>query len=98
MVVIKGVNVFITAVDTVINKYLFSLTGIFQVLLSKQDPIEEILIKIEIKENICNVEGLITNILRDFKENIFITPKIEICVEGSLPRYEGKTKNILRIL
>lgn len=98
MLIIKGLNVFVSTIDSIINKHLLKISGIFQVLISKEDPIEDLHLKIEIKDDINNVEGLINQLIIDFKEAIHITPKIEICKEGSLPRYDGKTKKILRIL
>jgi len=98
MLVIKGLNVFMTSIDSIINKYLSFLTGIYQLLVSKEDPIEELLLKIEIKNDIGNVEELRKRIILEFKEKIHLTPGIELYAEGGLPRYEGKSKKVLRIL
>jgi phenylacetate-CoA ligase len=98
MLVIRGLNVFMTSVDTVINKFLSSITGVYQFLVSKDDPIEDIVVKIEVNDEVEDKESLKKEIIIEFKEKIYLTPIIEFYKEGDLPRTQGKTKKLLRIL
>jgi phenylacetate-CoA ligase len=38
---------------------------------------------------------LVERILSEFKNNLFIEPKIEVVEPGSLPRFEGKSKRVI---
>ena len=42
LLVIKGLNVFVSAIETVISRQVENFNGIYEVLVSRQDPIEDI--------------------------------------------------------
>ena len=99
MITIKGVNVFVSAIEKVISDNLEFLTGVFQILINKYDPIDMLLIKIEMKQRSeLQVNELKNRIIKKFKARLGIKPEIEFVSEGMLPRTEGKSKKIIRIL
>jgi len=99
MIVIKGVNVFVSALDGIIGSHLESLTGVYHVLLNKTDPVDRMFLRIEVRENHAPDDPGLRRLLTDgFKEKLEISPQIEFVPEGSLPRTEGKSKKMFRSL
>jgi phenylacetate-CoA ligase len=97
VMVIKGINVFLSSIAEVINQKLDILTGEFQVLVNRKEPIERIVIKVEVKKD--KLYPLLSNELQDcFKKTIFIKPEIEIVPEGSISSTGNKIQRIERIL
>ena len=99
MIVVKGINLFIGSLEAIINKQLHILTGAYQVLVNKSDPIDRLLIKMEIKHHSdLKKENLKQRLLDDFKTNLGVLPEIELLDADTLPRVEGKSKRLFRIL
>ena len=99
MLVIKGLNVFISAIDDIVNKFLNKITRSYQIHINKQYPIDRILLKIEIKNDCVKETEKITNeIKNDFIIKLNINPEIIVLNEGSLPLTEGKIKKVFRTL
>jgi len=99
MIVIRGVNVFVGAIDRLIGEYLGELTGLFQVFVNRTDPVDRMVLKVEVKGGSpVREEGLRRRLADDFKSRLAITPSIEFVSEGVLPRTEGKTQKLFRSL
>ena len=99
MIVIKGVNVFISAIDKIINNHLEKITSVYKILIKRNEPVDRILIKLEMRNNIINnKENFVNKIISDFKEKIGIKPEIKLVKEKSLPRVEEKTKKVYKTL
>jgi len=99
MIVVKGLNVFVNSIDRIIGEFLDVLTDVYQVLINKVEPIDKMVLNVEIRSHMrSQKEKIIKNIEEAFKHRINITPEIVALDEGSLPRTEEKAKKVLKIL
>ena len=99
VITIKGVNVFISAIESLITEYLQFFTGVFQIHIHKKEPIDRIVLKIEVKERSLILDkNLKDEISGKFRERLVIKPEIDFVLDGELPRTEGKSKKIFRDL
>lgn len=98
MITIKGVNVFISAIEKIISENLECLTGVFQVHINKTDPIDRVILKIELKDPFKPNTDFKDKLLNNFKVRIGIKPDIDLLEEGTLARTEGKSKKIFKTL
>jgi len=99
MLVIKGLNLFPSNIEQIINRNIDFITKSYQVLVNKNNPIDTIKLLLEMKKgNQINKETLKTKIIDDFVEHLEITPTVEFVQEGAIPRVEGKSQKILRTL
>jgi phenylacetate-CoA ligase len=94
MLVVRGVNVFPTAVRVVLMKFLDELTGQYQIVIETPPPLQTILVRIEYRGTgkVALHDRLRERLLENFRSQMSISPKIEFVPEGTLPRTEGKTK------
>ena len=99
MINVKGVNIFVSAIERLICEYLDTFTGVFQILINKNDPINRIVLKIEVSQIQTLYNNKIKNqLFEEFKARLGIKPEIDFVSEGKLPRTEGKSKKIVRVL
>lgn len=99
MIVVKGINLFINNLDTVIKKHLDVLTGVFHIFVNQSDPIGRILLKIERRDISGFADGAVKALLtQEFKDHCSVKPEIDFLPPGSLPRTEGKSKRLFRTL
>lgn len=99
MITVKGVNVFLTAIESLIAEYLQFFTGVFEIHLNKIEPIDKIKLRIEVKEGRLILDKNIRNEVSDkFRERLIIKPEIDFVLDGKLPRTEGKSKKIFKDL
>ena len=99
MITIKGVNVFVSAIEKVISENLKFLTGVFQIHISKIDPVDRLIIKIELKrDSSLSHNTLMQGLLKEFEKRLDVKPEINFVNETKLPRSEGKSKKIFREL
>lgn len=99
MLVIKGLNIFPGSIEHIVNRYVDQISNTYQILVSETNPIEKIKLVLEVKKiNTTKESHLMENITDDFVGNLGIRPQIEFVHEGVLPRTEGKSKKIQRIL
>jgi phenylacetate-coenzyme A ligase PaaK-like adenylate-forming protein len=99
MIVVKGVNVFLSTIENIIGKHLEALTGQYQVHVSRTIPVDRFRLVFEIKrEYLFNAETVQQNLYNDFEKILFLKPEMHIVKQGELPITEGKTKRLFRIL
>lgn len=99
MFTIKGVNIFISGIQNILNSYNDEITSVYQVHINKTEPVSNILIKLELR----NESDIDTNSFKDrfiekFKATTGIKPDLHLTDEGALPRTEGKSKILFRSL
>ncbi len=94
MFICKGVNIYPQQIETVLMK--FKEVGQNYLILLDNDNIGEVLrVQVEIRqenfvEDMRVLQGLQKNIARALKDEILITPKVELVQNNSLPMTEGK--------
>ncbi len=98
MITIKGVNVFVSAIEKVIGENLEFLTGVFQIHINKTDPVDNIILKIELKDPFKLNNDFKENLINNFKVRLGIKPYIDFLEEGALARTEGKSRKIFKTL
>jgi phenylacetate-CoA ligase len=95
MVVVRGVNVFPSAVESVIRE--FTEVEEFRVEVYERQVMREIRLVIEPKSTECSIAGLSERIIKRMRERIGLRPEIELVSPGSLPRFELKAKRFFKI-
>lgn len=96
MLIIRGVNVFPSAIKDVVNSFQPKVTGEIRVLLKQNPPLVDppLPIEVEYEGDLDNAEKEklkkeIENILRT---NLIFTADVQLVPKGTLPRYEMKAQ------
>lgn len=99
MITVKGINIFPGAIGSIIAEFFDSLTDEFQIIAKKKQPIEQIKVKVEHKDEVATeVIGQIQSDLgKKIREKLDVKAEIELVSKGMLPRTEGKAKRLIRI-
>lgn len=99
MIVVKGLNVFVSAIEKVLQEHLDVIATEYRILVNKTDPIEDIVIQVEGLEHDLEKNFVIEKMLKnELRNKININCEIQILSKDTLQRTEGKTKHLLRIL
>lgn len=102
MLIIRGVNLFHTQVEDVIQ-YFEQLSPNYQLVVTREGNMDEVEVRLEVapdhKEILRSTEGyrqLHGSLVKKIKDNIGLTMKITLDGPGSIPRSEGgKLKRII---
>jgi len=90
MVVVRGVNVYPSAVDEIVRGYHDVVE--YQVELSVDRAMPEISLQIEPSPRCRDVAGLIRNLERSFESAMALRVPITTVPSGTLPRFEMKSR------
>jgi phenylacetate-CoA ligase len=99
MIILKGVNIYPMQVE----KILMDIPEVgqnYQIVLERSDYIDHMRVRVEIKdeyfvEDMRALKGLEQRIARSLREEILISPKVELVEHRSLPRNEGKAERVV---
>ncbi len=99
MLIIHGVNVFPSQIETSLMK-IPEVAPHYQIYLESTDTLDLFEIKVEVtpeafSDNIRDLEELRKRVLMVVKTIIGLTPKITLVGPGTLPRSEGKIKRVI---
>ncbi|MEW6221008.1 MAG: phenylacetate--CoA ligase family protein [Thermodesulfobacteriota bacterium] len=94
MIVVKGLNVFPSAVAGVVNEHLGELTGAYEIVISRHNPVQRFLVRAEARAEAA--ADCHARLLAALTRRLTIRPELELLPAGSLPRTEGKSKRIRR--
>ncbi len=99
MLIIKGINVFPSAVEDILAGLRPELTGAFQILLPKPNPLETLSIRAEYGEEIVSnaLERLRAKVDRRLREILGVKVEVQLVAPYSLPRFEGKAKRVVHL-
>lgn len=99
MLVVKGINVFPQAIGDIIHDYLETMTGEYQVVTPKTEPLEKIFIRAEIRKGISKKQAREIQFAlgEKLKRRLNIRPGLEFVKEGELPRTSGKNRRLVRL-
>ena len=99
LIVVRGLNVFVSAIDKAMGRWIKHLNGMYEILVSKNDPVEDIIIRAE-RNSISNIpdDQLIIKMKTDFKNILNLSVDIVLISDGTLERVDGKTKRLKRVL
>jgi phenylacetate-CoA ligase len=99
MMILKGVNIFPIQIEAVLN----GITGVgrnYQIVLESKGHNDHMVVKVEIDSHLSiddfkNLEKLRQKISRELRDEILITPDIDLCAPGSIPVAQGKAVRVL---
>lgn len=98
MIVVKGINVFISSIAASLSKFSNMITQEYRVLVNKDEPIDNIIIQVEVSDERNRNTAVENQIENYIKVNIGINSKVELLPYNSLERTSGKSKRLHRIL
>jgi phenylacetate-CoA ligase len=97
MLIVRGVNVFPSAVREVVNEFAPAVAG-FVVIRPRAKGIRQeppLPVSVELAPGV-NVEGLEERIRTRVREKLLVATEIELLPPGSLPRSEYKSKLVVK--
>ncbi len=98
MLIVRGVNVFPSAVREVVNEFAPTVTGVIMIRPGlpgvRQEP--PLPVRVETVPG-ADVEGLAERIRTRIRDKLVVTTEIELAPAGSLPRSEYKSKLVERV-
>jgi phenylacetate-CoA ligase len=93
MLIVRGVNVFPSAVREVVNEFAPAVAGVIMIRPRaegvRQEPPLPVMVEIAAG---ADVEGLAERIRARLRDKLVVTTAIELMPAGSLPRSEYKSK------
>jgi phenylacetate-CoA ligase len=94
MVIVRGVNVYPTAVEDVLR----TCGGVaeYQVKVVRNGALAELVLIIEPERDCGEVDGLVALVKKRFLQAFALRVPVEVVASGSLPRFEMKAKRWLR--
>jgi phenylacetate-CoA ligase len=93
MVVIRGVNVYPTAVENLIGT-VRGLTNHYELHVSRVGAMDRMLVKVEVADSSVDQETAAATLEEVLRANLGVRLEVEVLSQGALPRYELKTKRI----
>jgi phenylacetate-CoA ligase len=99
MFIIKGVNIFPIQVEQVLMS-IPEVGGNYQIVLQRENNVDDMIVKVEVTDRIFvedmrQLQRLQKTISHDLKNELLVTPKVELVEPMGLPRPEGKAVRLL---
>ncbi len=99
MMILKGVNIFPIQVEAV----LIGIPGVgrnYQIILETKGHNDHMIVKVELDPNMFvdeykALESLRQKIVRELRDEILITPEVDLCEPGSIPVAQGKAVRVI---
>lgn len=98
MLIVKGVNVFPSAIENIIRAY--DQVSEFKIEVYKEKEMDELNLLLEIDQNAYSreeIKKVISTINDDFKTNLQIRVGLAHVPAGTLPRFELKARRVVRV-
>lgn len=98
MMIMKGVNIFPTQIETTLMK-VPELGSNYLIVLERRNLVDEMIVKVEVRPefftgDLRRLERLRAQLVADLRTEILITPKVELLEPSSLPISEGKAVRV----
>lgn len=99
MIVVRGINVFPSAVGNLLNARDDWFSGEYQIVLDTPPPYERPLLRIELSSEYLmpDTDMLKKYIIDKCHSELNFTPRLEFLSFGEFPRSEGKTRRVIKI-
>jgi phenylacetate-CoA ligase len=99
MLIIRGVNVFPSQIESVIMNVGSGVQPHYQIIVDRKDSLDMMEIQVEISEKVFSdevkaIEALRKRLEHDMQSMLGISAKITLVSPNSLPRSEGKAKRV----
>ncbi len=95
MVVVRGLNLFPAMIAGVLNRF-DDLSGEWRCVLEQSPPYDVLPLETELEREVEDAEDLGRAIESELKTRLGATVRVKLLDPGSLPRSEGKTRNVFR--
>ena len=95
MIIVRGINVYPTAVRGVINSFS-ELSGEFRIRLRGAGPYDRIFVEAELATQDSATVDLQERIENEIKQTVRASAQVKLFPVRSFPRTEGKTKRVIR--
>ena len=99
MLIVKGINVFPSAVENTLAELRPDVTGAFQILLPRPNPLEVLSIRAEHGAGIgpAQLDGLRSRVERRLRELLAVRADVALVPPDTLPRFEGKARRLVKL-
>ncbi|MGM0758245.1 MAG: phenylacetate--CoA ligase family protein [Thermodesulfobacteriota bacterium] len=99
MIIIKGVNIYPMQVEQVLMG-IEEVGQNYQIILEQEDFIDRMRVEVEIKdeafvEDMRVLQALRQRITRSMREELLVTPQVDLVEHNSLPRSQGKAERVV---
>jgi phenylacetate-CoA ligase len=99
MIVIRGVNVFPSQIESVIME-IEGLEPHYQLIVDREGSLDTLEIRIEVSEKVFSdeirqLQNIETRIRKDIKDYLGVTAKVKLVEPKSLQRFEGKAQRVM---
>ncbi len=96
MLIIRGVNLFYTQVEEIIEQFDFLVPN-YQLVVTREGTMDEVLVRVEVAENVDHQDNTLKEKLsHNIKNIIGLSMKIKLEPLGSIPRSQGgKLKRVI---
>jgi phenylacetate-CoA ligase len=99
MMIVKGVNIFPMQIEAILMA-MPEVGQDYQIILEREGFLDSIRVKVEIRdeffvEDMRALSALQKRIAARLRDEILVTPKVELVERGSLPKSEGKATRVL---
>ena len=98
MMVIRGVNVFPSQIETVIGEMPF-LSTFYHLTVTNDNYMDHLLVEVELNEkylteDMNELNKMASTLDRRLKDILNIMAEVKLALPGTLPRFEGKAKHV----
>ena len=99
MLIVRGVNVFPSAIKAVVSEFAPRTTGYIEVQLKEPGPgvVPPVPVKVEYAAGTENLPGLKAELEEALRAKLIFRASVELVPEGTLPRSEYKGKLVRKL-
>jgi phenylacetate-CoA ligase len=99
MLIVKGVNVYPIQVEQVLMTFEEAGNN-YAILLDREGPIDQMTVRIEVTSGLFSqglegLEGFRGRMTHALREELQITPRVELVEPGTIPAGEGKAQRVI---
>jgi phenylacetate-CoA ligase len=100
MLIIRGVNVFPSQIESVLLKHSKGIEPHYQIIVNRFDMLDTVELHVEMSENLFSdeikeIENLKKELEREINSALGIAVKVKLVEPNSIPRSEGKAKRVV---
>jgi phenylacetate-CoA ligase len=94
MLIVRGVNVFPSAIREVVNEFQPDVSGMISVRPSRKgvQQLPPLRVLVELEEGMTSADRLAETIEGEIRKRLIVTTKVELVSFGTLPRSDYKSR------
>ena len=99
MMILKGVNIYPMQIERILMSFP-EVGDNYLITLDRKDCVDNMTVKVEVRpehfvEDMRVLHALQRNIIRRLRDEILVTPIVELVEANTLPKSEGKAKRVV---